>query len=182
MWQNLPTEKFGVIVIDPPWPYEQELTSPKARGGALKHYSCLSIAEISTLPVKTLALPDCMIWLWTTNAHIHHAFHILKAWGIRYSGTKLVWVKTQIGLGYWLRGQTEDALLGIIGNPRSKLTGPHGTTGKAYSTVILHAKRTQHSAKPDAFYDMAQDVAKGPYLDMFARTYRLGWTSWGDFA
>jgi N6-adenosine-specific RNA methylase IME4 len=41
--------------------------------------------------------------------------------------------------------------------------------------------RGAHSAKPDAFYDMVEQVSPGPYMELFARRARLGdWDYWGD--
>lgn len=40
----------------------------------------------------------------------------------------------------------------------------------------------KHSAKPDAFLDMVMEVSPPHYLEMFARSQRLGWDSWGDEA
>jgi N6-adenosine-specific RNA methylase IME4 len=40
--------------------------------------------------------------------------------------------------------------------------------------------RGRHSAKPEAFQDMVESVSPGPYLEMFARRPRLGWTVWGN--
>ena len=42
--------------------------------------------------------------------------------------------------------------------------------------------KPQHSAKPEEFYAMVEQVSPGPYLDMFARRPRLGWDVWGDEA
>ena len=39
-----------------------------------------------------------------------------------------------------------------------------------------------HSAKPDAFIDIVEQVSPGPYLEMFARRQRLGWDTWGNEA
>lgn len=42
--------------------------------------------------------------------------------------------------------------------------------------------RGAHSAKPEAFLDMVEQVSPGPYLELFARRNRLGWDSWGNEA
>jgi N6-adenosine-specific RNA methylase IME4 len=39
-----------------------------------------------------------------------------------------------------------------------------------------------HSAKPEAFLDLVEQVSPGPYLELFARRQRLGWDTWGDEA
>lgn len=40
--------------------------------------------------------------------------------------------------------------------------------------------RGAHSAKPEAFLDIVEQVSPGPYLEMFARRDRLGWDTWGN--
>jgi hypothetical protein len=40
--------------------------------------------------------------------------------------------------------------------------------------------KPQHSAKPQHFYDLIERVSPGPYLELFARKERAGWTTWGD--
>lgn len=173
--------KFRTILADPPWPYTQPLgrgtrAGQLARGGL--PYQSLSIEEIQALPVGRLADVDCQCWLWTTNAHIHPALHTLECWGFEYK-TMLTWAKPGIGLGYWLRGQTEHLLLGVKGHPRSKMIGPHGATGHAWST-LLSASGGPHSQKPPASYDLVEAIGESPYLELFARTYHLGWEIWGD--
>ena len=42
--------------------------------------------------------------------------------------------------------------------------------------------RGQHSAKPEAFFDLVESVSPGPYLELFARRQRLGWDTWGNEA
>lgn len=169
-------DRFRTIVVDPPWPYRQGLRSPRTRGGV--KYPTMTIDEICKLPVVEWANKDCQLWLWTTNSHLHEAFHILEAWGFRYI-TTATWVKTSYGLGYWLRGQTEHVLLAVHGNPREFLKGPHGAAEHGHSTLI-RAPRGRHSEKPQAFYDMVEEIGGEPRVDVFARQQRLGWSCWGD--
>ena len=42
------------------------------------------------------------------------------------------------------------------------------------------AQGPTHSAKPEAFTDLVEQVSPGPYLEMFARRARFGWDYWGD--
>ncbi len=39
--------------------------------------------------------------------------------------------------------------------------------------------RGVHSQKPAAFLDLVEQVSPGPYVELFARSPRLGWDSWG---
>jgi len=139
----------------------------------------MSDEDILSLPVNEWADNDCQLWLWVTNSHIHLGFHCLEKWGFRYI-TCATWIKTNFGLGYWLRGATEHVLLGVKGRPRSKFKGTkHGVSGRNWSTLIV-APRGKHSEKPQAFYDMVEDLGEPPRLDVFARKHRLGWNVIGD--
>ena len=180
--------KYRTIVADPPWPYRQKLGRGKSQGhltrGGLP-YRAMSLDEIERLPISELAEDDSMLWLWTTNSHLPNAVVIMeRQWGFRYI-TMATWGKVgregrpQIGLGYWLRGATEHVLLGVRGNPRSRMVGPNGATGRAWSTLLL-APRSEHSEKPQVFYDMVEDISEPPMLELFARRRRLGWDVWGN--
>ena len=39
---------------------------------------------------------------------------------------------------------------------------------------------TKHSAKPQEMYELIESRSQGPYLELFARNSRPGWSSWGD--
>lgn len=160
-----PDGKFDVIVVDPPWPYNTEY-HPESRRGACP-YPEMDIEEI-----KNINLPadeNCVLWLWTTNAFIHDALHVIGAWGFEPK-TILTWVKDKFGVGYWLRGQTEHCVLGVRGHPLIELTN---------QTTVIHAKRREHSEKPDEFYDLVDSLCLGRKLDYFGTKDREGWHIYG---
>ncbi len=45
---------------------------------------------------------------------------------------------------------------------------------------VFFAPRGRHSAKPDAFYELVEALADGPYVELFARRERAGWTTLGN--
>lgn len=172
--------KYHTILADPPWPYKQVLGRGKKVGDSTRgglSYKAMSLDDIKAIKVSEIAEEDCMLFLWSTNSHLHEAFHVIESWGFSYK-TMVTWAKTQIGLGYWLRGQTEHLLIAVRGNPRAKMVGPHGTTGKSWSTLIT-SPRGEHSAKPQVFLDMIEDISEAPRIELFARARRLGWDVWG---
>lgn len=185
------TPKYRTILCDPPWAYRQSLGRGKKAGHTTRGglpYSPMTIEQLQSLPVGDLADQDCMLWLWATNSHLHEAFHLISAWGFEYK-TCLTWGKRRIGLGYWLRGQSEHLLLGVKGNPRAGMTGPNGATGKSWSTFIetddpegsyIIAENGKHSAKPQVFVDLIEDVSEPPRIELFSRGARLGWEAWGS--
>jgi N6-adenosine-specific RNA methylase IME4 len=43
-------------------------------------------------------------------------------------------------------------------------------------------RKQEHSRKPDEQYDIIRQCSPGPFLELFARKRREGWTSWGNQA
>lgn len=162
----LPQGKFRTIYADPPWPFDDTAT----RGAAENHYPTMSIAEICALPVSDLAAGDAHLYLWTTNSHLHDAFHVVAAWGFEYK-TLITWVKPQIGLGHYFRGATEHILFCVRGNLPMSQVGERNW---------FEAPRQEHSRKPVIFYELIERCSPGPRLELFARTKRAGWVAWGN--
>lgn len=160
---------YRVIVADPPWAYDNRAADPSPRSAC--PYPQMSIAEICSLPVGGIAHDDALLWLWTTNAHMREAFTIVDAWGFRHK-TIMTWVKSKMGIGDGLRGQTEHCLLAVRGAPTVQLSN---------QTTVLHAPAGAHSAKPDAFYAVVETLCPAPrYAELFQRAARPGWDGHGD--
>jgi len=162
----VPQGKFQVIVVDPPWPYQSRAEDITHR--ARSPYPSMSLEEIKALHIP--AADDCILWLWTTNAFVHDAFHVLEAWEFEPK-TILTWAKDRIGLGDWLRGQTEHCILAIRGNPTVRLTN---------QSTLIQGPLREHSRKPDEFYALVESLCPGTKLEMFARTERQGWAYHGN--
>lgn len=47
---------------------------------------------------------------------------------------------------------------------------------------VIEAPRREHSRKPDETFPRIEALYGGPYLELFARQQRAGWTVWGDEA
>lgn len=179
-------QKFRTILIDPPWP---EKGGGKIKRGADRHYPLMSIKEIESLPIPHLADDNCHIYMWATNNYLEDAFRILKEWGFRYI-TNIIWVKSEKielngkeffklqnpGLGQYVRGVHEICLFGIKGKFPYKVI--NGKRQQAIS--VITAPRTIHSQKPIEIYGMIEKVSYPPYLEVFARNKREGWTSIGN--
>ena len=80
-------------------------------------------------------------------------------------------VDVQIGTGYWTRSNSEVCLLATRGKPKR--------TDAGVRQAIIEPRR-QHSRKPDCVYERIERLVAGPYLELFARNTRPGWTSWGN--
>jgi N6-adenosine-specific RNA methylase IME4 len=160
-----PDGLFNVIVIDPPWEYEKRSADELHRGRT--PYPTMTVDAIKGMNIP--ADSDCILWLWTTNAFMHDAYHILDAWGFTPK-TILTWVKDKMGLGDWLRGQTEPCILAVRGKPPVTLTN---------QTTVLHGPLREHSRKPDEFYALVDSLCHGRKLEMFSREKRDGWYQHG---
>jgi N6-adenosine-specific RNA methylase IME4 len=163
---------YRTIVADPPWRY------PLGGGsvvGAEYRYPTLTPGKIAALPVNDLADEDgAHLWLWATNGMLEHAYPVARAWG--FTPVQLVtWCKPSLGVGRYVRSNTEHAILAI----RGRRIPP----ARAAAASWYQWPRRDHSRKPDAFYDLVEQVSPGPYLELFARDgRRLGWDTWGNEA
>jgi len=45
---------------------------------------------------------------------------------------------------------------------------------------VLMAPRRGHSQKPEEFFDLVEKLVPGPYVELYARRVRTGWTCLGD--
>ena len=45
---------------------------------------------------------------------------------------------------------------------------------------VVEAVRTEHSKKPEMVYEMIEAMYDAPYLELFARQSRQGWSSFGN--
>jgi N6-adenosine-specific RNA methylase IME4 len=162
----LPTGPFRVIVADPAWRYDKDAWRCSRSAPV---YPTMIVEEIKQVDVPSLAHEDCILWLWATNSHMAEALSIVEHWGFRQK-TILTWDKETIGLGDWLRGQTEHCILAVRGKPTTTLTN---------QTTVLRAPRGRHSQKPDEFYRLVESLCPGSKVELFARAKREGWVTHG---
>jgi len=176
--------KFGTAIVDPPWPYMRTSSSDKLTGYSDKQYESLSIADLSSLPVGEVT--SNVLLLWTTAPMMIDALNLVADWGFDYI-TQLYWVKSSdeperignrvttfrpsYGVGYWFRGNCEPIIVA------KKKRSPSWRTNLPST---FYAKRLGHSRKPDFLHEVAEAFFPGPYLELFARTRRDGWSQLGD--
>ena len=171
---SLPVGLFDLIDVDPPWPYKDGITQPDydPKGHrASNPYPEMSLEEIAALPVPDHASADCVLWLWTTHKFMRHSFAILDAWGFQDRAI-MTWAKDRMGLGRWMRSQSEFAIMATRGKPLINLTN---------QTTILNGPMREHSRKPDEFYSMVETLCPASRrLVWFGREGRAGWHVGGN--
>ena len=174
--------KFGTILADPPWRFTNRTGKMAPEHKRLNRYQTMTTADIRELPVRDVAADTAHLYLWTPNALLPDALGVMEAWGFEYK-SNVVWHKIRKdggsdgrGVGFYFRNVTEMILFGVRGkNAR--------TLPPARSQVnMIQSRKREHSRKPDEQYELIESCSRGPFLEMFARGTRPGWTYWGDQA
>jgi len=193
MFEDLPRNHFGAILADPPWRFktwDNQEAIRKTRGdgtftSANVHYRTMPTAEICALPIRNLAASDCSLFLWCSWPQMPDALSVITAWGFTFKTCGFLWAKAHarqlemfqdyidplMGLGYWTRANSEPCLLATCGHP-------HRIDATVHQVII--EPRREHSRKPDCVYERIERLVAGPYLELFARQRRPGWTVWGN--
>lgn len=182
---DLPPGHFKAIYADPPWSFRVWSKDTGNGRSAESHYSTMTMDEIAALPVAQLAAPDCVLFMWACWPSLPDALRIIEAWGFEYKTCGFDWMKAhagqiemfrddadvQVGMGYWTRANSEPCLLATRGKPKRI---------NADVRMGIIEPRREHSRKPDCVPSRIERLVEGPYLELFARTQRPGWTVWGN--
>ena len=178
---------YGAILCDIPWDFKTRSDKGEGRS-AKRHYDVMNLADVKALPVGELAARHSVLFMWTTDTHLGHAMDVLRAWGFCYKTVGFYWAKTNrvsegkfVGMGFWTRANPEQVLVASEDSGNQCLLGTAGQPKRVEKDVrkLIEAPRREHSRKPDEIYSRVERLVDGPYLDLFARESRKGWTTWG---
>lgn len=182
MARHLRGRRFATILADPPWQFVNRTGKMAPEHKRLSRYSTMQLADIEALPVGDHAADTAHLYLWVPNALLPEGLGVMKAWGFQYK-SNLIWHKIRKdggpdgrGVGFYFRNVTEIILFGVRGKNVRTLA-----PGRRQVNIIKTQKR-EHSRKPDEVYDIVEACSAGPYLELFARGTRPGWTGWGNEA
>jgi N6-adenosine-specific RNA methylase IME4 len=178
--------RAAVISVDVPAHYTTYSGKGKQRS-AERYYDTMPVAELVAMApvIQALAGKDCALLYWTSGPHDPEAHEVIKAWGFEYKTWEFFWVKTtknakaitlageglHWGGGYSTRANVEVVLLATRGSPLRLAADVH---------QVIIAPVGAHSEKPDETYRRIERLFPGPYLELFARAPREGWTVWGN--
>jgi N6-adenosine-specific RNA methylase IME4 len=175
-------KKFGTILADPPWQFQNRTGKVAPEHKRLSRYGTMDLSQIKELPVAAAAADTAHLYLWVPNALLPDGIAVMQAWGFKYK-SNIVWHKIRKdggsdgrGVGFYFRNVTEVILFGVRG--KNARTLKPGRTQVNY----LCSRKCEHSRKPDEQYSIIEACSPGPYLEMFARGERKKWTSWGNQA
>ncbi len=172
-------KRYATIVADPPW----EIARRIAAGGRRKRatevpYDFMSLDDICNLSVP--AEDDAHLFLWCTRKVFREGggVQVARAWGFEPCA-EIIWGLRNPGMGSSVFvNDHEPVLVARRGNlPFSDAIrgGVH-----FWRQPYINGGKV-HSAKPEAFLDLVEQLSPGPYLEMFSRRRaRLGWDTWGN--
>lgn len=174
--------QFGTILADPPWQFTNRTGKVAPEHRRLRRYETLSLDCIKEIPVAECAAESAHLYLWVPNALLPDGLEVMRAWGFRYKAN-LVWHKVRKdggsdgrGVGFYFRNVTELLLFGVRGrNVRTREAGRRQVN-------LFESRKREHSRKPDEQYSIIESCSSGPFLELFARGVRPGWTAWGNQA
>ena len=174
--------RFATVLADPPWRFANRTGKVAPEHRRLSRYGTLTLDEIAALPVPQVSADRTHLYLWVPNALLPEGLRVMAAWGFTYK-SNIVWHKVRKdggsdgrGVGFYFRNVTELLLFGVRGRDARTLA-----PGRRQVNLLASRKR-EHSRKPDEQYAIIEACSPGPYLELFGRGARDGWTMWGDQA
>lgn len=191
LFHGLRRNHFAEVVADCPWKFITRSAKGITSRSPDSKYRTMALSDIESLPVAEYAARNSRLWFWVTGPFLAAGRHvpIMHAWGFEPTAIAIVWIKPvaskfnhgqlfiddtlfKMGGGYTTRQNAEYVVLGRRGNPPQRKS-------KAIRQIIVEPAR-EHSRKPEKFYNAVEQYADGPFLELFARSQRQGWTCRGD--
>ena len=175
-------QRFHTVLADPPWRFQNSTGKIAPEHRRLSRYGTMSLEDIKDLGISKITAPTAHLYLWVPNALLAEGLAVMSAWGFTYK-SNIVWHKIRKdggsdgrGVGFYFRNVTELVLFGVHGKNARTLA-----PGRRQVNYISSRKR-EHSRKPDEIFPIIEACSPGPYIELFARGTRRGWTSWGNQA
>lgn len=159
-------QKFGCVLADP----FRDRPAESLGGGAFE--------ELCALPVAEHMDDRAHCYLWVPNTLLPEGMSLLRSWGFKYT-SNIVWQKSSDIQGEEGPEIFTDATALLLFGIRGKNVR---TLAPARSTVnFLQPDAGGDPAlaqKPDAQYGLIERCSWGPFLELFGRGTREGWTVW----
>lgn len=172
--------EFRTVLADPPWRFKNKSGKASPEYKKITRYATMELSDLCRLPVRQVVANKAHLYLWVPNALLPEGLMLMSAWGFEYK-SNIIWHKVRKdggsdgrGVGYYFRNVTEMLLFGIRGIKDNRTEAP----GRLQVNYMKSIKR-EHSRKPDEQYDVIEACSRGPYLELFRRGEKDGWTGWG---
>ncbi len=175
-------DRFSTVLADPPWRFVNRTGKVAPEHKRLSRYETLDVEAICDLTVSDFMEERAHCYMWVPNALLPEGLKVMDAWGFTYK-SNVIWHKIRKdggsdgrGVGFYFRNVTEILLFGTRG--KNVRTLPPGRR----QVNMMQTRKREHSRKPDEQYDLIESCSWGPYLELFGRGVRDGWSVWGNQA
>ena len=183
-----PNKKYNIIYADPAWSYNpRKNTGTKFGGGAMGHYSTMSLQDIKDLPVQDISADNCVLFLWVTFPLLQEGLDVMTSWGFTYKTLGFSWHKLNkngslfFGVGSYTKSNCEVCLFGTRGNVGIKQAPNKLFVKSNRVSSAINSQREKHSKKPSEIRDrIAELFGDVPRIELFARQSTPGWDVWGN--
>lgn len=175
--------KYPVLLADPPVPYAGWTGYPVA-----EQYSLMTWDDLKALGplIRDVAMPNSVLFLWICPPLLVETLDLVQAWGWQYKTKAFTWCKLYptgsnffVGMGYWTMANSEDVWLCTRGKPQRQNKDVAQLLATIETETVI-APNVRHSQKPEGIQDRIERLLAGPYLELFARRQRHGWTCLGN--
>ena len=165
-----PKDKYRVIYADPPWQYGDERSG---MGGAVDHYSTMSLENIKALSVKELTEDNAVLFMWATAPLLKEAIEVVEAWGFAYK-THVIWNKVKPNIGNYVSPRHELLFIATKGSCTPDVN-------ERPNSVQTIERAGRHSEKPEEFRNIIETLyTYGNKIELFARKSVEGWEVFGN--
>jgi N6-adenosine-specific RNA methylase IME4 len=171
---------FRVWLVDFPWKYNQAEPSGVS---AQSRYPGMTVDEGIAMAdqVRAHAMKNAVAFFWVTAPFVYYAsdgispdpYRIITSWGFEPK-TGAVWDKVKHNFGHYFSVRHEHLIVATRG-----VCTPDRPT-PMFDSVFTEQASDVHSQKPEMVAKMVERLYDGPYVELFARDQREGWTCWGN--
>jgi N6-adenosine-specific RNA methylase IME4 len=170
--------KFAILYADPPWDYKGQTqhggSGVSDTGGAVRHYSTMTLDELMRLDVPSITADDALLFMWSSSPHLDQAVALMRAWGFSWATVAFVWDKLRVNPGFYTMSQCELCLVG----KRGRIPRPRGARN---IRQLVQSERREHSQKPDEVRKRIEAMfPTQAKVELFARERVDGWSAWGN--
>jgi len=187
VYPPLPEKKYHIIYADPPWDYNGKMQYDKSAiktetngfengifiSAALFKYPTIKLNDLKKLNVASIAMDDCLLFMWTTGPQLANSVELGSFWGFEYKTVAFVWDKMMHNPGRYTLSQTEMCLV----FKRGKIPTPRGARN---IRQLVAVPRSSHSEKPEQIIaNITKMFPEQKKIELFARKNYIDWDNWG---
>ena len=175
--------EYSLIIADPPWQIRKGnklKTRPNSAGKPLD-YPTLTLDEIQNHLLIALShtTDNAIVFLWTIDSYLDKALQMIKNLGLR-KHIVMIWDKNQgMAPAFSVRFVHEYLIYAYKG----KFQRPAKEAQGKYGSVFHAIQNGKHSQKPEIAFEIIEALYpnyKNKRLEMYARSERDGWDSFGN--